>query len=411
MANVLSTIGATNILASEGLKEVFTTASPQVPPASSLVPLASATIATAVATASEGHPTATTRVKKKIQEQMSKQAARRLEQEFSQEDQAIREQVVRDEEIARIQAEENLRQMIDEIDRSNENMAQVKKYQAQQQKLESRTERRKFYSSVLKIHARWKTKDFKGMSFKQIEEAFIPVWESVQDFVPMDSKEESERFKRPGTLLEKMKAKRLKTAKSSGSDLSDEELKNMMELVPVEDVYIEALAVKRPIITWYVHTDGLIKRWKIVRVGKLAELHQTFEDMLKRFDREDLDKLWSLVQETHNSGYLLDDKEKEIWVELKRLYDPDPKDQLWALQKYMHDPLEWRLYDTCGVHHVSTIRGHEIFMLVEKDYPLTKGLTTVMISNKLQVDQYSEMANDLLVKIYNIANSLRQRSV
>ncbi|GKE70504.1 hypothetical protein Tco_1528576 [Tanacetum coccineum] len=53
----------------------------------------------------------------------------------------------------------------------------------------------------------------------------------------------------------------------------------------------------------------------------------------------------------------------------------------------MHDPLEWRLYDTCGVHHVSTRRGHEIFMLVEKDYPLTKGLTTLLLCNKLQVDQ------------------------
>ncbi|GJV51101.1 retrovirus-related pol polyprotein from transposon TNT 1-94 [Tanacetum coccineum] len=84
-----------------------------------------------------------------------------------------------------------------------------------------------------------------------------------------------------------------------------------------------------------------------------------------------------------------------------------PRDQLWALQKYMHDPLEWKLYDTCGVHHVSTGRGHEIFMLVEKDYPLTKGLTTVMLCNKLQVDQYSKMANELLMKIYSIANSPR----
>ncbi|GKA48647.1 hypothetical protein Tco_0741605 [Tanacetum coccineum] len=45
----------------------------------------------------------------------------------------------------------------------------------------------------------------------------------------------------------------------------------------------------------------------------------------------------------------------------------------------MHDPLEWRLYDTCGVHHVSTERGHEIFMLVEKYYPLIKGLTTLLL--------------------------------
>nr|GEU70302.1 reverse transcriptase domain-containing protein [Tanacetum cinerariifolium] len=76
---------------------------------------------------------------------------------------------------------------------------------------------------------------------------------------------------------------------------------------------------------------------------------------------------------------VIDKKEKELWVELKRLYEPDSRDPLWALQRYMHDPLVWRLYDTCGVHHVSTERGHEIFMLVEKDYSLTKGLTTLML--------------------------------
>ncbi|GJW22165.1 hypothetical protein Tco_0032787 [Tanacetum coccineum] len=62
----------------------------------------------------------------------------------------------------------------------------------------------------------------------------------------------------------------------------------------------------------------------------------------------------------------------------------------------MHDPLEWKLYDTYRVHRVFTRRGHEIFMLVEKDYPLTKGLATLMLYNKIQVDQYSEMANTLM---------------
>ncbi|GJV99836.1 hypothetical protein Tco_1555088 [Tanacetum coccineum] len=145
----------------------------------------------------------------------------------------------------------------------------------------------------------------------------------------------------------------------------------------------------------------------IAKVGNQTEVYQTFEEMLKRFDREDLDRLWSLVKKTFSSTDLTEDKEKELWVELKRLYKPDPKDQLWALQRYMHDPLEWRLYDTCGVHHVSTERGHEIFMLVEKDYSLTKGLTTLLLCNKLQVDQYSEMVNELLIKIYSIANSPR----
>ncbi|GKF83015.1 hypothetical protein Tco_0244671, partial [Tanacetum coccineum] len=50
LVNVLSSIGATNILASGGLKEVFTTASPQVPPVS-------LNVSTAIVTASVKDPT------------------------------------------------------------------------------------------------------------------------------------------------------------------------------------------------------------------------------------------------------------------------------------------------------------------------------------------------------------------
>ncbi|GJS86062.1 hypothetical protein Tco_0752603 [Tanacetum coccineum] len=76
--------------------------------------------------------------------------------------------------------------------------------------------------------------------------------------------------------------------------------------------------------------------------------------------------------------------------------------------EYMYDPLKWRLYDTCAVYHVSTERGHDIFMLVEKDYPLTRALMTLMLCNKLQVDEYSVMADEILRKIFILANRPRQ---
>ncbi|GJV22087.1 hypothetical protein Tco_1371107 [Tanacetum coccineum] len=50
--------------------------------------------------------------KAKVQEQMSLQLARELQEEFIHEDQSIREQIERDAEIVRIHAEEDLRQMI-----------------------------------------------------------------------------------------------------------------------------------------------------------------------------------------------------------------------------------------------------------------------------------------------------------
>ncbi|GKA27247.1 hypothetical protein Tco_0713415 [Tanacetum coccineum] len=74
----------------------------------------------------------------------------------------------------------------------------------------------------------------------------------------------------------------------------------------------------------------------------------------------------------------------------------------------MHDPLTWRLYVACEVHHVSTETGLDMFMLVDKDYPLTRGLPMLMLVNKLQADHHSEMADELLKKIFILANRSRQ---
>nr|GFD14536.1 hypothetical protein [Tanacetum cinerariifolium] len=53
-------------------------------------------------------------------------------------------------------------------------------------------------------------------------------------------------------------------------------------------------------------------------------------DMLKQLDIEDLNQLRMLVKETLSIRQASSDKEKELWVELKRLYEPDHEDQLWT---------------------------------------------------------------------------------
>ncbi|GJR54171.1 hypothetical protein Tco_1404692 [Tanacetum coccineum] len=115
--------------------------------------------------------------------------------------------------------------------------------------------------------------------------------------------------------------------------------------------------------------------------------------------REDLVKLWSLVKEKFTSTEPTKDKEREIWVELKILFEPDTDDSLWKLQKHIHD-ITWILYDTCGVHHVSTKDGMDIYMLVEREYPLSRGVLTQMLVAKLLVEQDNEMSRELLRKIF-----------
>nr|GEU75005.1 hypothetical protein [Tanacetum cinerariifolium] len=62
------------------------------------------------------------------------------------------------------------------------------------------------------------------------------------------------------------------------------------------------------------------------RVGGITQAYQSFEDMLKDFDREDLDALWRLVKKKFSTTVPTVDKEKALWVELKRLFEPDAND-------------------------------------------------------------------------------------
>ncbi|GKB72134.1 hypothetical protein Tco_0933546 [Tanacetum coccineum] len=154
-------------------------------------------------------------------------------------------------------------------------------------------------------------------------------------------------------------------------------------------------------------SEHLCNFGKIIIVGNNKWLYRGFEYMLRILYRKDLFKLWSLVQERFNASELTEDKEKELWVEMKTLFDLDEKDLL-ELQRYMHDPLKWWLYDTCVVHHALQRNGHDRFMLFEKDYPSEqRDLPTLSYDNKLRVDHYSDMVDVLLQKIYIIANMSR----
>ena len=52
-----------------------------------------------------------------------------------------------------------------------------------------------------------------------------------------------------------------------------------------------------------------------------------------------------------------------------------------------------------GVHHVSTQEGVDVFILPELEYPLRSGVLTVMLAAKLKVEERSEMAMNLILKI------------
>ncbi|GKA58582.1 hypothetical protein Tco_0757770 [Tanacetum coccineum] len=91
------------------------------------------------------------------------------------------------------------------------------------------------------------------------------------------------------------------------------------------------------------------------------------EEITMLHKEEDLVKLWSLVKEKFISTELTEDKERELWVELKRLFEPDTDDV------------------------------KNIFMM---EYPLSRGVLTQMLVAKLLVEQDSEMLRELPRKIF-----------
>nr|GEV95527.1 hypothetical protein [Tanacetum cinerariifolium] len=53
---------------------------------------------------------------------------------------------------------------------------------------------------------------------------------------------------------------------------------------------------------------------------------------------------------------------------------------------------------------VEALQGHDIYMLIEKDYPLSNAVMILMLSEKLKFEEDNEMARDLVMKIFMEAN-------
>nr|GEW34949.1 hypothetical protein [Tanacetum cinerariifolium] len=181
----------------------------------------------------------------------------------------------------------------------------------------------------LKNMAGYKMKHFRGMTYEKVRPIFEREYKKVQTlFKPEKDVEEPTKKRVTEETLLQESFKKLKAVE-----------------VSVSEFKAEALQVKYPLIDWEIYSKGSRSYWKIIRVGGITEAYQSFEDMLKGFDREDLVTLWRLVKEKFNSVVPSVDKEKTLWVELKRLFEQDAEDVMWKLQreglslvKWSHDP-------------------------------------------------------------------------
>nr|GFB07923.1 hypothetical protein [Tanacetum cinerariifolium] len=142
--------------------------------------------------------------------------------------------------------------------------------------------------------------------------------------------------------LQNMEYKKVQTLFKSDKDVEEPKKKRVAEEILLQEsfkklkaikVSVEALQVKYPIIDWEIHSEGSRTYWKIIGVSGITKAYHSFKDMLKGFDKEDLIALWNLVKEKLSSAVASVDKEKALWVKLKRMFEPNADDVIWNLQR------------------------------------------------------------------------------
>ncbi|GJV02461.1 hypothetical protein Tco_1336030 [Tanacetum coccineum] len=214
----------------------------------------------------------------------------------------------------------------------------------------------------------------------EVNIALKEIWDDIQANIEADLLL-SERFskkddaeiaqesssKRVGDELEQESIKK----QNMDEDKETTELKSLMEVIPdEEEVAVDAipLAIKPPsIVDWKIYKKGKKSYCQIIRADGTKYV-------INQDPVEDLDLV--------------------LYGDLKTIFDPHVEDQVWKNQSD-YRVLEWKLYDSCGVHSLRKQKVH-IHMLVEKRYHLTSPTITDMLNKKLKADHWNEMCYQLL---------------
>ncbi|GJW11293.1 hypothetical protein Tco_1577120 [Tanacetum coccineum] len=229
----------------------------------------------------------------------------------------------------------------------------------------TQAQQRKYMCTYLKNMAGWKPTQLRAFGDEEIIQMFNSVVNKINAFVDF----RQELVEGTSKKAEQKVADEEDTAELQANKEETVELQQMIQIVPDEEgIRIDDLNVKYPIIDWEIYKEG------------------------KRED--DLQDLWRLVKDRYSSTKPTKDMDRMLWTDLKRMFEPNPEDEVW---RHQHNSrvLHWILYDSCRVYYL--VMNHMmVYMLVENKYPLSQATLTMMLKEKLIVDHECEMAYELL---------------
>ncbi|GJT87703.1 reverse transcriptase domain-containing protein [Tanacetum coccineum] len=235
--------------------------------------------------------------------------------------------------------------------------------------------------TYLKNMEGWKPKNLKNNSFANIQELFDKAMKRVNTFVDY----------RTELVEESSKKAEAEIAHESSLERAGEELEQESSKKQKLEEDKETTELKSNI-----YKEGKKSYFQIIRADGNSQMYLTFGKMLKNFDREDLEVLWSIVKARFKKTKPVNYMDNFLLLNLKTMFEHHVEDNVWKNQQGLVKVLNWKLYDSCGVHCV-TMQSMLFYLLVEKMYPLTNHTLHQMFNDvKLQVDYECEMAFELL---------------
>ncbi|GJW52583.1 hypothetical protein Tco_0096668 [Tanacetum coccineum] len=250
--------------------------------------------------------------------------------------------------------------------------------------------------------------------------------ESKEEVKEEDEEEEKSRKRKHGTR-KKMKSRKRRfkqdTSQDDPSDIEKEnnELRLCLTIAPDEDkeVDYEILDKKYPIIDWKTQNFGTkpqldeSKRSEEINLNVVTRSNgqkrwfSTLMTMLSVFDREDLNAVYQLVMDKYQDE-MPEGFDRVLWGDLMVMFKPDEQDEFWNSQ-HEWKIVSWKLHSSSGVHTLMTEEGLVIHMLIEKKYPIKKEILVQMIKLKLESEEESTMALELIRFIKKVLADLESK--
>ncbi|GJZ13747.1 hypothetical protein Tco_0548977 [Tanacetum coccineum] len=331
--------------------------------------------------------------------------------------------------------EDYAKRMVELVNQRRKHFAE-ERARAKRNKPMTQTQLRNYMSNFLKNQGTWKLTQLKKLNFEEVKAEFEKLVKQLDTYVPMNFEATKESLKRFGEELQTKTAKKLKfddegtqpTEEKIEEDKDDKPTKKTGKRrkqiarkgfhtdhdrdesedsdeanekddstsgtkIPINPVPV---ATKSPSIANYkIIKQGRKGVYQIVRENGTDMVYISFGAMLTDISRDDLTELYRIVMKKHGMNEPEDEFEKVLWEYLKNMFEePLSTDSIWSLPGQQRI-ICWRYYDACRVHCLN-LESADVYMLIERKYPLSAEVCKAMLDKKLQGGKPDEDCYKLL---------------